>query len=420
MKKSTGKFHYGWIMFAFSVLSAFVLVGLALNTLSLYVEPIATANGFPRGIFALKNSISSIIICIIGIFYGKIISRFSLKRVMAFGCACLIICYFIQYYAHTLPLFYLSALFQGVGLGTCSLTGITVIVNNWFSSKFGTLFGAIYTATSIGGAVFFPLIGSIIQNNGYEQSFFVNTGIFVVYLVLLLAVMVDTPDKRGLRPIYADQSPRQAAKTEEATGYTMQQIRKSKTYYAALVCLFLCSMSGAAAQGTMTARMTDVGFELTFATSIVSILYVFASAFKLYAGTVLDKKGLLPVMTFGNLCGVAALVLLILVNPGQRYLAYILTPFLGATMMLITVPVPLIGLSLFGRKAVTEYSGIFLAVQMLGSAVSASFFNYLYDRSGSYVSSYIICIISLVICTTGFIWLFKTNKNWLLEENKTF
>ena len=116
--------HYGWIMLAFCILSAFIYVGLCSNTVSLYVQPISDANGFPRGMFTIKNSIASVIIGGTSLMYGRITAKFRLKNILTVGSACIIVCYVIQIFSKTLPMFYLSALFQGIGFGLCSSTAL--------------------------------------------------------------------------------------------------------------------------------------------------------------------------------------------------------------------------------------------------------------------------------------------------------
>lgn len=412
--KKRKQLHYGWIMLAFCILSAFIYVGLCSNTVSLYVQPVSDANGFPRGAFTVKNSLASVIIGISSLLYGKITARFRLKDVLTVGAACIIVCYVLQIFARSLPMFYLSAIFQGVGLGLCSSTALTLMLNRWFSAHFGLLTGLVYTATSVGGAIFFPLIGRMISSSSYARGFVFSAILVAVYLVILLAVFVELPQEKGLMPIYADTKSGNSGRVEDEPGLSFDEIRRSPLFIPSILLIFLITIAATAVQGTMTARLVDVGFSLAFATSIVSILYIFTSIAKVPAGLLADKCGMLPVTVVSGIAAIIALIFLIVVD--TPLLAYLMTPFMGVTMVLCVVPAPLIGPSLYGRRAIGQYSGIYIGAMSLGTAVGQTLFNFMYDASGSYVSSYIVCICLIIVSLIGLTVVMKKNgRNWLLE-----
>lgn len=412
------KLHYSWIMFAFLIFSAFIFVGLCSNTVSLFVQPVSDACGFSRGSFTLKNCLASMVAGAFSLFFGKLAERFTLKSIILFGGVSLIVCYILQAKATSLGLFYVSALFQGLGVGACSMAAITLAVNRWFSARFGMLFGVIYTATSVGGALFFPLIGAMIEDGGYASGFIFIALCVAAYLVVLLLVFCENPARKGLRPMYSDQVP-SAVEKEQSDGVPFAQAIRSPLFIPSIVLTLLISMTGTSIQGTMTARLVDVGFSLSFSTSIVSVLYVFTSLFKIPAGLLADRKGVLPVLNASLCCSIAALILLIVVK--TPLVAYLMTPFMGASMVLFTVPAPLIGPTLFGRKDVEKLTGVYMGMQSLGTAIGQTIFNFMYDASGSYVSSYILCIAIMALSIVGFTILFKKNpRDWLLMNQKTY
>lgn len=418
--KKTGKFHYAWVILFFALISAFVYVGLCTNTLSLYIKPVSDANGFTRGSFSLKNTLASLIAGCLTLSYSKITERFPLKGITAFGICCFMINYSIQAVAKSLPLFYLSAVFQGLGMGTASMTAMNILVNRWFSARIGTMTSIMYTATSIGGAIFFPLLGNMVTANGYQGGFWLSVGILGVYLVILLLLLVDEPRKKGLQPKYAELvSEKEVKSLDDVPGLTFEEVLKAKSFWPSVVLIFLISICSTAMQGTMTARLQDVGFELAFATGIASILYIFTSGAKIPAGIIADKKGILPVINFALVVAIGALLCLLFADPSRVWVSYLMTPLMGMSMILHTIPAPLLGPTIYGRRAIGKYMGIYMAATTFGGAVGNSLWNYLYDASGSYNSSYIICITVFALCIVGFTVLLKSQKvNWLMDNEK--
>lgn len=414
---SKNKLHYSWIMFVFLIFSAFIFVGLCSNTVSLFVQPVSDAFGFSRGSFTLKNCLASMIAGAFSLFFGKLAERFTLKSIIVFGGVSLIVCYITQAKATSLGFFYISALFQGLGVGACSMAAITLAVNRWFSARFGMLFGVIYTATSVGGALFFPLIGSMIENNGYAAGFIFIALCVAAYLIVLLLVFCERPAQKGLQPMYSNEAPIAEVQKAQTDGIPFAQATHSPLFIPSIILMLLVSMTGTSIQGTMTARLVDVGFSLSFSTSIVSVLYIFTSLFKIPAGLLADRRGILPVLNASLCCSIAALILLIVVK--TPLVAYLMTPFMGASMVLFTVPAPLIGPTLFGRRDVEKLTGVYMGMQNLGTALGQTIFNFMYDASGSYVSSYILCIVIMGLCIIGFTALIKKNpRNWLLGNQK--
>ena len=122
--------NYAWVVLI--LLIQFVYAGLTLSTVTLYMEPILEAHPeVSRTAYALTITLNGGANAIMSIFYGKLVEKFGMKKMISF-CSLLMIAGVLLYANGTVIwMFYLAAILQGISLCFCSGASCSIIFSKW-------------------------------------------------------------------------------------------------------------------------------------------------------------------------------------------------------------------------------------------------------------------------------------------------
>lgn len=390
------KLHPAWIVFIGCTVMALTVIGLCNNTRTLYLEPVSAGLGVTRTALSVVLMISGLLSALCSMFMGLLRKKFSLRQMAIIGCAAMTAANLIYAVSTHLWTYLVGEILCGLGLGFASMTVLALLLRAWFSKYYGTLQGCVSMATGLGSIVFAPMLGILISEMGYRTAYLVSAGAMFLTLLITLLCIRESPEKEGLKPMFAEAAeaaePGTAAETE---GLTFREARNMPQFYLMCVLGFLLGSAIMEVQGTYGAFIgTDLGFGTVFAASVVSFLYIFNMIFKVPLGILVDKIGVRVVVIVCSTAMICASVALVLLGGGGgSTLAYVFGSFWGIGNIMFTVPAPLVAPTIFGTKDVTTITGIFMACFSLGSAMGSPIANMIYQNAGSYIPMYIIAAV---------------------------
>ena len=146
---------YAWVVLILLVLMQFVYAGITLSTVTLYMEPILNAHPeVSRTAYALNITLNGGANAIVSIFFGKLVDKFGLKKMISI----LMIAGVILYAKGTaIWMFYLAAILEGISLCFCSGASCSIIFSKWFAHSTGTLLSATAIGSGLAGVIFSPI-----------------------------------------------------------------------------------------------------------------------------------------------------------------------------------------------------------------------------------------------------------------------
>ena len=89
MKKKFS-YDYKWVIVALCFLMIFIGLGFCSSNKSLYLSAITEALGIKRSAFSIGDSCRYVATAIINIFFGTLVNKFGMKKLIAAGFVCLI------------------------------------------------------------------------------------------------------------------------------------------------------------------------------------------------------------------------------------------------------------------------------------------------------------------------------------------
>ena len=228
--------NYAWVVLILLILMQFVYAGLTLSTVTLYMEPILEAHPeVSRTAYALTITLNGGANAIMSIFYGKLVEKFGMKKMISF-CSLLMIAGVLLYANGTVIwMFYLAAILQGISLCFCSGASCSIIFSKWFAHSTGTLLSATAIGSGLAGVIFSPIVSKWIGTIGWTASLYINCAVVVFTAVVLIVFLKDSPEKYGVKPMWNDKV--KIADESGAIipyGVTAKEAYKSVQFWAAL------------------------------------------------------------------------------------------------------------------------------------------------------------------------------------------
>lgn len=393
MHQKKRKLKYKWVILVACFLMTFFALGFCGGNKGLYLSAITEALGIPRSLFSINDSFRYVSSALINLFFGTLLYKFGIRKMVAFGFISLVASMFIYSVAEDILMFYLGGILLGVGLTFTTGTMTSSIIRRWFKKDIGKYTGIVYAANGIGGAlaaqIVSPMINDPSNKFGYRNSYQLMAVILVVVGVIIVVTLRERPKDEKMEVVDL-KSKKKRGSNWVGIEYK-QAIRRPTFYVAGLIVL----LTGFILQGINTvyaSHLKDSGLDPAFVATIASVFSLTLTFSKILVGAMYDKFGLKVVMLICQLAGVVAFIAMLFIQSSMTgmVLAVIFALLYALSLPLETLVIPLIVNDLFGNVSFDKIMGIFIAMNYTGYALGAPIINLCYDMLGSYKPAFII------------------------------
>ncbi len=392
------RFDYKWVVIVACFLMEFVCLGFCSSNKALYLSAITEALGIERSLFSINDSCRYIATTILNLFFGAMVAKLGVRKMVALGTASLFASFMVNAYAVNVYQFYIGGALLGIGLTFVGTTMGSYVVKRWCTTNVGRYTGIVLSANGLGGAVAAQIISPMINSSvfGYRDSYR-----FVAWLVLAVGVVLvlllrDKP-KDGVA-IPAGKKKASRGLVWEGIEYAV--VKKRAYFYMVAVCVFLTGIILQSINGVYAAHMKDMGVDASYVATVASVFSLTLMASKILVGMIYDKWGLKLVMLLCQLTTALAFVFLIFLNGSLsgKIMAMAFAVLFALGIPLETIVVSLITNDLFGSKSYNKLLGIMMALNTAGFALGSPIVNLCFDFSGSYIPVlWLFCGLILVI-----------------------
>jgi len=421
MKKRDSIF-YGWIILCTALIVS--VLGYAIrNTFSVFYPAIVEEFGWGRGNTALMFSITIIVYGFVAPAAGSLVDRFGPRLILPVGAFIVgggvALCSMATAQWH----FYL---FYGIvvaaGLSLIGWTPLSAIVSNWFVRKRGLAFGIL--SAGFGGSLVFAAIAQfLISTFGWQIAYVIIGVASVAILVPLCSLLMrGHPRDKGLLPDgvrFSAPEPKNSNEslvstnskgTWASTTWTLSKaIRTYHFWLLFFIAFCLLGLAETIAIAHMVFFFRDVGYGAMRAAGIYS---VFGVAFVVgnLCSFLSDRLGRERVFIPSCLLSAVAVSFLFLIkdtsHPWLGFLYAVLFGFgigTAAPVFFTTVA------DLFQGRHFGSIQGAVVLGFSLGGAIAPWLAGFLHDKTGTYFSTFLILLGSLLISVL-LMWLVAPRK----------
>jgi MFS family permease len=398
-------FFYGWVIIAVAVITSMLVYGVRYS-FSIFFPEILDEFGWTRGRTALMMSINVLVYGLMAPVVGTLSGRWKPKIMMFAGVIILALAMIGCSLARQLWHFYICfGVIVPVGTAMCGWPIISPALMNWFATRRGLIMGIGQAGSGL-SFVYGLLAQYLILHLGWRSA-------YLVLAIILAAVLLPLhhfvfhyhPRSKGVRA-YGSDDFRFEKYVEEsvlARSWTVREMLH--TYQLWLLVLYFFLFWGISCFLVLAHQIkyaVDAGYSAVSAVSVFA-LYGVAMLLGQASGVISDRLGREKTMALSSLAALVGLSALIAVrDTSQPWLLYIYALGFGYGGGLSTAIVFAGTADIFYGRHFGTASGILLTGMGLGGAVGPWLGGYLYDTTGSYDSSLILCMASIVLASVSY------------------
>ncbi|TAH46663.1 MAG: MFS transporter [Dokdonella sp.] len=369
----TRGFHYGYVIVFCCCLIMGVIIGLVMSCAGIFYGPVSTELGVSVGDFGLYMTFVYALSFMTLSVAGKLLDQYSARWLLTASAAVVGLLYLGMSQFSAVWHFYVAGAVIGIALSFLLYLSYPVLINRWFNSRVGLFIGVCSAASGIGGVLFNPFGGYLIQAHGWRSTYMIFGVIILLLVVPLLGLLLrNHPADMGLKPFGEKADEGTAAKT--GTDYAVAI--RTPVFYALMV-FALLMISVSTLNLFLPNYITSVGYSVEQSALVASAIMLGVTLGKVALGYVNDCSALTGVLASTGL-GILGLVLLLMGQVGMAVM--VIGGFLfGWAYAGVTVQTALLVRTVFGAK---DYSQIFSNVSIalaLGGAAMAGGWGYLAD-----------------------------------------
>ena len=400
------KMNYAWWVL---VSCCFLFAGsmaLINSIIGVYMVPVSSALGVPRGDFSFMLTTQAISIVLSMPVWGYVYQskKININLALTIGALTMIACPLICSFAPDLLWFNIAGFIGGIGIAACFTMATPVLVGNWFTKKHrGKMIGIAASFAGVSTIFWSPLFTWIISAQGFRTAYLVNAIIMAVLILpWTLFVIKRSPEDKGLKPFgYVESDADTGENIAEAGMSAKKALRTPAFWFVCLgVALTALGMGFSNNQPGIAAEFLK-GTPDAANAAMIGASMISAAAL----GNLISKLG------FGFMADRFKLVTTFLVFQFVWLLAFLLWYFAGTSAGVLIaggfclgfcnapsrVGWPLSIRKLFGNA---DYSKIWSYVAVASSIVgglSTSAIAWIYDGTGSYHGAIIVGIIVVIV-----------------------
>ena len=381
------KLDYKWVILACAFTMVFICLGFCSGNKGMYLTAITEALGIKRSLFSINDSCRFISTAIINLFFGSLVARFGIRKMVGFGFAALIASMLIYAFAENIFVFYIGGTLLGIGLAFTTTTIAGSVVRRWFKKDVGRYTGIVFAANGIGSAMAAQIISPIINDEsnpfGYRNSYLLMTAVLLVAGVLVVSLLREWPQNEEM--VKVDQ-PKKKARGVTWRGTPYDTVKRRPYFWLSAICVFLTGFVLQGISSVYIAHMKDVGIDAGYIATVASVYALALTGSKLLVGLLYDRFGLRVILIVCELSAVVAYALLAFLDTSAvgLVLAMIFGILYAVALPLETLVIPLITNDLFGAASYDKILGIMTAMNYTGYALGNPLVNLSYDIFGTY------------------------------------
>jgi len=274
----------------------------------------------------------------------------------------------------------------GVGLGT--ITPAAVVITNWFQRARGKAMALVMSGTTFGGAVTAQLANYLVNRGGLRFAYM---GMIVPVLLSIPIVLIVVRTRPGS---VASERRSQVNYSIRLPGYEVSEALLSRSFWMVILVTICYGFVAAAVALHLAPFIIRLGYTGNVAAIALSVFQIAAGVTKLSLGALTDRRGVkisIVIAFLGGAVGAMALV-------ASSYPWLLIIGIIGMGMSLSPVSlIPLLLADSTGLRRFATLQGIQALILFLAVAAGPFIQGWLYDLSGSYVTSFRILAVVAVL-----------------------
>jgi MFS family permease len=394
------RIYFGWYIVAAGSVASALLSATRSYGAGLFLIPLSNEFGWSRAEVSGAFSLGRLEGGILGPVAGILVDRLGPRVMMIIGVPIIALGFFVLASMDTItelwrlpPLvvfYFIWVAFIALGDSIGAGDGISASVANWFHRKRALALGMLSIGVPIGGALWTPALGWVIDTSGWRTAAVIMGVAFLLVGIPAAMVFRHRPEPYGWlpdgEPLPADYQARTTARGKSSLsdlpGFTLRQALATPAYWLLNVSVALRIMVTSSVIIHIAALMQDLGMTTIEAASMLSALALVSIIGRLLMGWLGDRLGMRFVYMGSLVALIAGLIIVAYASSAWQIwlFMFLFAPAYGGLASMT----PAFRADLFGTKAYASIAGAMEPVVMFGTITGPYLAGYVFDVTGSY------------------------------------
>ncbi|MFC1971509.1 MFS transporter [Chloroflexota bacterium] len=392
MTDKKSKYFYGYIVLVAAFISRLVMYGPR-ESYGVFFKPMQADFDWSRALISGAYSASVIVQGLVAIIMGGLNDRLG-PRVVITLCGVLIGAGYLLMsqvnFAWQLYLFYV--LVVGVGMGG-NFAPLLSTVARWFVKKRSMVTGIVIAGGGIGVIIASPVANWLISKYEWRISYLILGALVLIIILIAAQFLKRDPAKMGQVP-YGENEEKEHRLETATEEFTLLEATHTRQLWMEIAMMFCFGLCGATIIVHIVPHATDLGISTTTAANILASRGMAILTGGIIMGVVADRIGRRQSFAVCFVLMSAAFFwLFVATEVWMLYLFIIVFGFSSGG--LASLQSPLIA-ELFGMTSHGLILGVSAFSYTVGAAIGPFLAGYVFDISGSYQVSFIVCVVASV------------------------
>lgn len=377
---------YGWVLVAMGT-AIIVMINGTFYSYGVFFKPLLDEFGWSRAVLSGPVSVRLIATGLFGIIAGALVDRIGPRWVVPGGVFIVAVGFFLTSEVSNLWQMYLYlGLLSGIGMGV-PFPAVTAMASRWITHRRGLAIGVVSSGYGIGQMIFPPLITHWIDLYSWRTTFVI-VGLIVGLIGIPLGLMLKLPGKDKTSSLPGNSANSPASRPDTGPSWTMKDSIRTFPLWQICLVYFLFSICLQAAMVHLVPHAIDLKIDPLAAAILITIIGGSNTVGRIIGGGFSDKLGSKRLLILSMTLPAVALVALVFAT-GQVWL-YIITGIYGFGYGGISAAVPKLASEYYGVRSLGALLGIIQLAFAAGGAVGGPLAGYIFDRTGSYASAFVV------------------------------
>ncbi|MGE3536800.1 MAG: MFS transporter [Candidatus Tectimicrobiota bacterium] len=406
------RLYYGWWVTG----ACFLFVGARRGSETAYgvlLVALTQEFGWERATITGAFSLAMLIGGLCTPWAGRLLDRFDPRLLFGIGAltlgAAVLALTQIQQVVH---LYLIMATLYAMTLAALELGTLSAYLARWFVRRRAMAFGLSQAGQGLGIFLLTPLVTWLITLFGWRLGYaLLGAGLLLLLLPVTFLVLRSSPERLGLLPDGVAlppesraHAPGRAAGTLESGAWTLAQARRTRVFWALLLCFYFFPASNQVFHIHLVAYLTDLGLDKLQAAFVLSIAGLMSVLGRLMFGLLTDRYGGIIATQISFAFSILGVLLILLPQATTPLFLYVFAVIFGLSLGSRGVTLGALTANAFPGREFGAIYGWITSGQLIGGALGPWLGGLIFDYTGSYRIAFYGCIGGFLL-SAALVWL---------------
>ncbi len=376
--------------------------------------------GFSMGFIGLGALLAMVVAMVSGMTLGKLCDVLKVKTIIGIGAVCSCIGFIIVAFTYSEAVMLIALVIVGFAMTAGGYAPATIILTNWFKSKFAFMVSLVSTGMSLGTSFISLLYAFLYAELGFTNTLLILASLqIIVPFIALKFLIVEKPEFVSQTKYYDENEVIIKAKSTGIDCTTKKAFKLPVTWFVFIVFFLIVGLISIV-QTYIPTQVEVNGSTKKVASLLFSIMMIFGATATILGGLLSQKKSPMLFLVISTGCFIVAMILL-LSKTKQVYLLVIMAILFGISYPSTTTAGSLILKEVFADNTYKKLIGMFHAVGFFGIGVFNPIVGSIYDKAGTFQGVFSVMFIMFIITFVAIMFyplIKRKSEKIILKERK--